>query len=206
MDRQYRQVHDFAATALATDKPIYPQGNPVFIESQHERVDELNDRLLARQFPDTGLSPMLEIRPVSTKYSFFPISDARVEPSSRRTPIPEYYLETNFNPGTARAPIAGLLRDMDVFSELRGQSRNTVLVRGGTSHTYIPSQTSDLYKIQMATPIFRPEESQPHPDLFRRQQFSQHSAPRPFIDGAIGQDMFMNNTRTQLRTATTSTR
>lgn len=204
MDRHYRQVHDFAGTALATDPPIYPQGNPLFIENYHVLVDELNDRLASRQFPDSGLAPMLEIRPVSTKYSFFPISDARVEPSTRRTPLPDYYLETNFNPGTLRAPVAGFLRDIDVYSDLRGQSRNTVLVRGGTSHTYIPSQNSDLYKVEMATPVFRPEESQPYPDLFRRQQFSNQSTPRPFIDGTIGQDLFMNNTRTQLRTATTS--
>ena len=47
---------------------------------QNERVDELNDRMAQRHFPDMSLEPNYDCRPVPTKYSHFPIVN-------RRTPL-----------------------------------------------------------------------------------------------------------------------
>ena len=42
---------------------------------QKDRVDGLNDRIQGRQFSDIELRPNYDPRPVSTKYSRFPIID-----------------------------------------------------------------------------------------------------------------------------------
>ena len=39
------------------------------IVSQHERTDELNQRIGSRQFSDTPLEPNFSPRPLSTKYN-----------------------------------------------------------------------------------------------------------------------------------------
>ena len=44
---------------------------------QNERVDELNNRIKERQFPDSPLEPMINPRSVPTKYSLFPIINRR---------------------------------------------------------------------------------------------------------------------------------
>ena len=45
---------------------------------QNERIDELNTRILARNKPDAPLPPNFDPRPTLTKYSVFPILDARM--------------------------------------------------------------------------------------------------------------------------------
>ena len=44
---------------------------------QNERVDELNNRMESRQFPDSPLQPNFDPRSVPTKYSKFPIINRR---------------------------------------------------------------------------------------------------------------------------------
>ena len=43
------------------------------IVGQHERLDEINDRIKSRQFSDYPLEPNFSPRHVSTKYSLMPI-------------------------------------------------------------------------------------------------------------------------------------
>ena len=47
------------------------------IRGQNERVDELNARILGRFESDQPLQPNFSVRPVSTKYSHFPIIETR---------------------------------------------------------------------------------------------------------------------------------
>ena len=44
---------------------------------QQERVDELNERINKRQFSDRPLAPNFAPRPITTKYTHFPIMDRR---------------------------------------------------------------------------------------------------------------------------------
>ena len=41
----------------------------------HERVDEINNRMSDRNLPSNSLQPQYSIRPVSTKYGYMQILD-----------------------------------------------------------------------------------------------------------------------------------
>ena len=68
---------------------------------QNARVDELNDRTLARFVADTPLQPSIDRRPVPTKYARFPIID-RV--SEAHVPLRSYL---DYSATSAFAPIQG---------------------------------------------------------------------------------------------------
>lgn len=44
---------------------------------QNERTDELNNRIIERNYPDIPLKPNYDPRPISTKYSHFPMIDLK---------------------------------------------------------------------------------------------------------------------------------
>ena len=67
--------------------------------------------------------------------------------------------------------------------------------KGADQSVYVPSSNSDLYKVTM--PISTQNEVQPFPSLFKQNTFDQNK--RFSQDIQIGNDVFYNNTRTQLR-------
>jgi len=156
---------------------------------QFDRVNELNDRLGSRQFPDIALQPNFDPRPLSTKYTFIPSYKKSTVPIRRNL---DYVVELNFNPGTARAPPQGFLNNIDKETILRNQT--FALQHGADQAVYVPSSTSDLYK---TTIVSTPGQPQPFPDLFSKSQFALTTNP---VEGTtIGKNVFFNHTRTQLR-------
>lgn len=156
---------------------------------QFDRVNELNDRLGSRQFPDIALQPNFDPRPLQTKYTFAPSYPKASLPIQRNL---DYVVELNFNPGTARAPPQGFLNNIDKETILRNQVFS--LQHGADQGVYVPSSNSDLYK---TTVVSKPGEPQPYPQLFSRPQFSATENP---VEGTkIGKSIFFNHTRTQLR-------
>lgn len=103
---------------------------------EKDRVDELNERISQRKFPDVALKPKFEPRPISTKYNIYPIYENRI--SYKENYIP-YDVNTVFNPG--KPPSEGFR--VDVETVLRNQT--TSLQHGAHRGIYIPSSTSDLY-------------------------------------------------------------
>ena len=161
---------------------------------QNERVDDLNDRIGTRHFPDSPLQPNFDPRSVPTKYSKFPIINRRKTMNEPVIPYLDYNQSINFNPGSQRAPPSGFLNNIDTETILRNQS--FALQRGGEQGVYIPSSQSDLYNLRV--PKGSQNETQPHPDLFKKTQLDQ--TPHPNVQGStIGRDRFFNHTRTQLR-------
>jgi len=158
--------------------------------TQQERVDELNDRYMARQFSDKPLAPSFDPRPVSTKYALFPCIDGKKpirEPAASYT---EYNIAQNFNPGTDKAPWSGFSQNVDTETVLRNQS---FALQHSNQKEYIPSRESDLYKV---TVVSHPSE-QPYPLLFEKSQYT--TTPTQVVNQPIGKEMFFNHTRTQLR-------
>jgi hypothetical protein len=161
---------------------------------QNERVDELNDRINTRYFPDSPLQPNFDPRSIPTKYSKFPIINRRKTFDEPVIPYLDYNQKINFNPGTHRAPPSGFLNNIDTETILRNQT--FALQRGSEQSIYIPSSNSDLYRVTIPSGSIK--DQQPHPDLFNREVFDQ--TPHPNVHGTnIGKDRFMNHTRTQLR-------
>ena len=161
---------------------------------QNERVDELNDRMSTRHFPDSPLQPNFDPRSVPTKYSKFPIVNRRKTMNEPVIPYLDYNQSINFNPGSQRAPPSGFFNNVDTETILRNQT--FALQRGGEQGVYIPSSQSDLYNLRV--PKGSQNDPQPHPDLFKKTILDQ--TPHPNMQGnIIGRDRFFNHTRTQLR-------
>ena len=161
---------------------------------QNERVDELNDRMASRHFPDSPLQPNFDPRSVPTKYAHFPIINRRTPLKEPVIPYLDYNLSANFSPGTQMGPPSGYVNNVDIENQLRNQ--HFALQRGGNPGTYIPSSTSDLYRVTV--PRGSQQEPQPYPDLFAQVQY--HTTMEGEISNShIGKDVLYNHTRTQLR-------
>jgi len=177
---------------------LSPYGAPcALLNGQNERVEELNDRLMNRVFPDIGLEPNFDPRPVATKYSLFPVLDAR---KAATVPIQthlDYYPEVMFNPGNGRGPVNGYLRRVDTENDLRNQTR-VLNSCDDISGKYIPSLESDLYIVDLTTkkPLGGIDD-QTHPMLFT--PFVLKTTESNIQQYDIGQSVFQNHTRTQLR-------
>ena len=161
---------------------------------QNERVDELNDRIYERFFPDMPLQPHYDPRPVPTKYSLFPIIDRRTTINEPEKKYDEYAVEKIFAPVTGGpAPLSGYINNVKIENELRNQY--FALQHDSIQSNYIPSTNSELYKV---TIVSRPTE-QPHKNLFRPNSFDNTLHPNIADMQNIGSDKFFNHTRTQLR-------
>jgi hypothetical protein len=160
---------------------------------QQERVDELNDRMTSRQFPDSPLQPNFDPRPVPTKYAHFPIINRRKHLNEPVIPYLDYHGSVNFNPGTHRAPPSGYMNSVETENRLRNQY---FALQHGSQGTYVPSSNSDLYRT--VVPGGSQNEAQPFTGLFERPTFDPSPHPNT-INNNIGKDWLYNHTRVQLR-------
>lgn len=165
---------------------------------QQDRVDGLNSRIQDRQFSDTDLRPNYDPRPVSTRYSRFPIIDPVM---NRNTNLKQYpsniTLEKNnkvpiFYSGSTNAPV---LRNIDLETKLRNQT--TALQHGAPQGMFVPSSNSDLYKTEIPQSSNLGE--QPFPELFDQTKVQTKTVPTIQKYTSIGNMEFFNHTRTQLR-------
>jgi hypothetical protein len=161
------------------------------IYQNNERVEDLNTRISDRQFPDYPLEPNYQFRPVPTKYSRFPIVERRTAAQETRLNYPEFNQYTNFNPGSANAPIKSYISNIDNETILRNQ---TFSLQKYPQNVYIPSSKSDLYNV---TVISRPC-AQPYPLLFETPKLEKTLHPN-VESSEIGKALFFNATRVQLR-------
>jgi hypothetical protein len=160
---------------------------------QNERIDELNERMVERQFPDKPLEPNYDPRPVPTKYSRFPIIDRRKPIKEALKHYDDYEVEKNFAPMTFDGPVSAYMNNIDTETSLRNQF--FALQRDSVQGTYIPSRDSELYNV---TIVSKPSE-QPFKDLFSYGTFDQNPNPNVAGNPPIGKEKFFNHTRTQLR-------
>ena len=143
------------------------------IVGQHERLDEINDRIKSRQFSDYPLEPNFSPRPVSTKYSLMPIMAKNSNPLPKVPILPqfEHIVQMNFNPATRNAPFKGYARNVDTETVLRNQ---TMAAQNSSQSVYVPSSDSDLYKVSV---VSRPVD-QPYSHLFDKPSFGRSEEPR----------------------------
>ena len=171
--------------------------NPGIIYGQHARLDELNTRLFDRVLPSGGeLQPNFDPRPVSTKYGCFPMLAGHTPTSVPIRQTGDYSTEGTFAPMTTRGPVDGFFANVDTESTLRHQF--FALQRGAGQDVYIPSSQSDLYR----TSAVGRQETQPYEGLFTTDSFM---GPSNTHLGGIGQNVFSNHTRGQMRGEYTQT-
>jgi hypothetical protein len=155
--------------------------------------DQTNNRIYDRNIPSQVLQPYLDVRPVMTKYSHFPIVDPRKQLNSKLIQTPSYNVHTTFNPGNTQSPWSGFASNVNTESVLRNQ---VFALQKSSQAVYVPSSESDLYNYSFKTTT----KPNPHEELFKSEQFNSFNPnPSPKV---IGVSAFYNSTRSQLKDLT----
>ena len=94
-------------------------------QSQSEcnsKIQEVtNRRIYDRNIPSQMLQPYLDVRPVMTKYSYFPIVDPRKRISVPLQQQPTYNVHNVFNPGNTTSPWSGFASNINTNLIFRGR-------------------------------------------------------------------------------------
>ncbi len=153
--------------------------------SQHERTDELNERLRTRHFSGipgqlAGAQPVFASidRPFSTKYTHWSLPDTAQKP--------------HYSSAAATQVIAGMPSRVNVESELRNQYE---ALQKASQAVYVPSSTSNLY---FRTPTSEP--MAPKPDLMKYEG-AQGNWQQSRWANKPDLLKFNNSTKTQMRQA-----
>ena len=157
---------------------------------------QTNQRIYDRNIPSQMLQPYIDVRPVMTKYSYFPVVDPRKTINVPLKQMPTYNVNNVFNPGNTTSPWSGFASNINLESELRNQ---VYALQKCSQAEYVPNSGSDLYEYNFKT-VKKPN---PHELLFQSQSFEQFN-PNPNQD-IVGSGIFYNNTRCQIRDLTNQT-
>lgn len=171
--------------STSSELPPIPSG---IYYGQHENLESINRGIYDRNISDVPLRPNMDFRSAPTRNTVYPVMDQRPHDTGNYV---KYSTETTFAPMTAQGPLSGF----NVNQETQLRNQHFALQHGADQRYYVPSSTSDLYKVSVPTSSKIPYE-QPFPTLFAQSSFVTESAP--FSD-KIGMDMFHNCTKTQLR-------
>lgn len=154
---------------------------------------QTNTRIYDRNIPSQMLQPYIDVRPVLTKYSYFPIVDPRKPINVPLQQMPTYNVHNVFNPGNTQSPWSGFASNINTESELRNQ---VYALQKCSQAVYVPSSNSDLYTYQFQTKT----RHNPHELLFKNEDFGSFN-PNP-APGVCGTGIFYNSTRCQVRDMT----
>ena len=157
---------------------------------------QTNTRIYDRNIPSQMLQPYLDVRPVMTKYSYFPIVDPRKQINVSLVQMPTYNTQQVFNPGNTQSPWSGFASNINTESELRNQ---VYALQKCSQAVYVPRSSSDLYAYKFQTKT----QPNPHELLFRNESFESFN-PNP-SPGLCGSGIFYNNTRCQVKDMTKQT-
>lgn len=153
-----------------------------------------NMRIYDRNIPSQMLQPYIDVRPVMTKYSYFPIVDPRKELSVKMEQMPTFNPHTVFNPGNTQSPWSGFASNINTESELRNQ---VFALQKCSQAVYVPNSNSDLYKYDFMPNNQMPTNFQQHQLLFSKDNFDNFN-PNP-DSNIVGAYMFSNPTRVQVK-------
>ena len=157
--------------------------------------DQTNQRMYDRNIPSQILQPYLDVRPVMTKYSYFPIVDPRKSIKVPLIQTPTFNVTNVFNPGNSASPWSGFASNVNTESVLRNQ---IYALQKCSQSIYVPNSTSDLYAYKFQTKT----NPNPHELLFRNETFESFNPnPAPTV---CGSGIFNNNTRCQVKEMTNS--
>jgi hypothetical protein len=152
-----------------------------------------NERIYNRNIPSQMLQPYIDVRPVMTKYSYFPVVDPRKPVNVPLQKMPVYNVHSTFNPGNTQSPWSGFASNINTESVLRNQ---IYALQKCSQSVYVPNSNSDLYAYKFQTP----KQPDPHQLLFQEQSFDNFN-PNP-SPNLCGTSIFMNSTRCQVKEMT----
>ena len=155
--------------------------------------NQTNNRIYDRNIPSQMLQPYIDVRPVMTKYSYFPIVDPRKSINVPLQQMATFNVDNVFNPGNSKSPWSGFASNINKESELRNQ---IYALQKCSQSVYVPSSSSDLYNYKFQTPT----QPNPHELLFRDESFNDFN-PNPAPE-LCGTGIFFNSTRCQVKDMT----
>mgnify|MGYP007114334895 CR=1 FL=1 len=158
--------------------------------------EQTNTRIYDRNVPSQMLQPYLDVRPVMTKYSHFPIVDPRKALTVPMQQMPTFNINKTFNPGNTTSPWSGFASNVNTESILRNQ---VYALQKCSQAVFVPSSNSDLYNYKFQSQ----KQANPHELLFQQDKFQDFN-PNP-DKNVVGSGMFYNNTRCQLKDMTKQT-
>jgi hypothetical protein len=171
------------------------QSIPHLTIGQQDRTEDLNKRINNRLIPDSDLQPNYDLRPMHTKRMVYPSKVFKEQNNTLLDDHLAFLPQQTFNPGNTKSHVSGFMSNVNVESSLK--NIGTPNTKYG-SDIYIPSSSSDLYKttVQLVPGSGSHDPlSQDHGLLFRKFGFESKEKFHP----NIGNDMFFNHSRTQLR-------
>lgn len=157
------------------------------VASIHELI---NRNIYDRNIPSKLLQPYIDVRPVSTKYSYLPIVDPKKQINTTFRQMPTYDINNTFNPGNTQSPYSGFSTNINVESDLRNQIYS---LQRCSQAVYVPSSNSDLYNYSFKTET----KDNPHELLFKNEVFSSFNPNENIENCGVG--LFYNSTRCQLK-------
>lgn len=176
----------------------------------HERLQELNDRIYQRNLPSQALQTHFSPRSTDTRHMMFPVVNSHTPSNYPINQLPNHNINNQFNPGS-NSPYSGYMTNVDNESRIRNLFFSN---QSAAQSKYIPSSTSDMYQYDIQRelvkhneqwntqqipliekPASNIEQAQPYPRLFDVQQFH----PVDVNEYKLGMDRFHNHTRQQVK-------
>lgn len=105
------------------------------------RLDEINQRIEARNIPSQPLKPNFSFRPQLSKYNYMPIVNDSLDSTTKLKQYTNYETKNIFNPGTS-APWYGFANNINTESTLRNQF---FALQQSNQAVYVPGSNSSLY-------------------------------------------------------------
>jgi hypothetical protein len=167
-----------------------PNNNMVILQNLKKNT-VINNRIFDRNFPSNDLNMNFSFRPVQTKYTHMPTVDIQPKPTVELKNNGIYDVSNTFYPGDRKPDFCGFANNVDKESSLRNQF---FALQKADQAKWVPDSTSDLYQNNIN--FINTNNNLDALDLFARQEFNDFN---PNISNTIGNDLFYNSTRVQLK-------
>jgi hypothetical protein len=156
-----------------------------------EQHNTMNKIIANRNFPSNNLAMNFSFRPVNTKYTLMPTYNHQIESSVPIDNREVYDVNSTFFPGTRKPHFCGFATNVDRESTLRNQF---FALQKADQIAYVPNSSSDLYENNINFPTHNAN-LDAHL-LFKEESFNDFN---PNISNSIGNEIFYNSTRVQLK-------
>jgi hypothetical protein len=156
-----------------------------------EQHNTMNKTIANRNFPSNNLAMNFSFRPVNTKYTLMPTYNHQIESSVPINNREVYDVNSTFFPGTRKPHFCGFATNVDRESTLRNQF---FALQKADQVAYVPNSSSDLYENNINFPTHNANLDALL--LFKEESFNDFN---PNISNSIGNEIFYNSTRVQLK-------
>jgi len=159
---------------------------------QHlEKANYMNQEMYGRNIPSTPINMNFFPGPVSTKYQHFMTQDINNQVETKIKYYGEYDVSNTFFPSDSKPHFSGFAYNIDLESGLRNQ---IYPLEHSDKNKWYPDSKSNMYVNNID--FVNVNKNLDNDLLFRRETFDDFN---PNISNSIGNDVFYNPTRVQLK-------